>query len=194
MKKQIKKKKEIDFDSLTKAQKRVVIAKDVIKQINAKQLIAKPGWYISLDMSDFTSSMSIKDNYSKIKECRVCALGACLMATTKFANVLNFSDIGRDIHSLDNDNVKKVFSEIFSPDQLLLIEQAFEGVSRTASRFANKVLKQSQLSGIMEDRCDTFFKKNGGRMFDQKKTDKSADDRLKAIMRNIVENNGTFQP
>lgn len=179
------------FSKLSKSEKRVVIAKDVIQQIKVGKYLAETGGYIDgiffkkqdkMDSSKM-EDMDIKKNFGKIRQCTVCAMGACLMSITKFQNKLTFGDVGSGVSDMSNTKVTKLFKSLFSDIQLHLIEKAFEGT--------DTVTLSSELFGLDEDnfseqveRCDRNFYSEYG-------TDS---ERLIAIMRNIIKNKGTFKP
>lgn len=179
--------KKVPFSKLSKAEKRVAIAKDVLQQIRVGKYIADAGRYIygvdAPDIEDVYYESDIKKNFSKIKECKVCAMGACLMSATKFANKLKFQDIGSGISDLNNPQVKSLFKSIFSPVQLLLIERSFEG--RTGgSTVGCDVFGLDEFDFNQQiEKCSDFYH--------EYPTD---EDRLVGIMNNIIENKGTFKP
>lgn len=187
VKKIVKEEKIIPFNKLSKLEKRVVIAKDVLKQLKTKKFIAASGDYISSNFSSMFNhdiSADIKTNYKKIKNCKVCALGACLLTITKFDTKLLFKYIIPNILLDSSPKVDKLFTSIFSPKQLLMIEYAFEG--KIGFKYGEQVLKQT-LSGEEIDSCINFY---GG--FPGK--DECSEDRLIAIMNNIITNKGIFKP
>lgn len=180
--------KKVPFSKLSKPEKRVAIAKDVLSEMKRKY-IPVAGVYIhymefikGVEDSDM-ESQDIQSNFKKIKECNVCALGACLMSATKFANKLNFCDIGDSVEHLNNDKVKKLFNSLFTPLQLLMIEIAFEG-NGGGDRFAVDVFGLDKYEFIdIVNECDSFHQRY--------KNDRN---RMTAIMKNIIENKGEFKP
>lgn len=191
MKKQSKKiaKKVKPFSSLSKPEKRVAIAKDVLQQIKIGKYIAETGSYIGgikFIGGEYISDMENEDiqkNFKKIRKCEVCAMGACLMSVTKFANKLEFGDIGSSITELNNDKVKRLFASIFSPSQLLMIERAFEGDSGGTTVGCDVFDLDEYDFEKQIEKCDEFYKS----YFEQ-------EERLVAIMKNIIKNKGTFKP
>lgn len=185
-------KKKSKFDLATKPQRRVMIAKDVIAQLNTKQLVAASGSYVALNdaAKNIDSDESVKSNYAKIKKCNVCALGACLMSATKFGNILSFEDISAtNMVDTHNDHPsKRLFKKIFTPKQLLMVESTFEGDNSEQMRYAYDAFGAT-LSDKESELCFSFFKRN----FPRKR--KFSDDfRLRAIMENIIKNKGVFIP
>lgn len=170
------------FAKLDKAGKRVMIAKDILLQLDSKKLIANAGKYIQRDSLNLKYDEDIKANYHKIKECKVCALGACLMATTKFNNKLKFDDIGDSFGELNLTKTSSLLLDLFSKKQLLLIECAFEGNQDYGDRFSKNAFG-IELSPMENQKADNFQSNYEG-----------DDERLRTIMENIITNKGTFKP
>lgn len=177
----------IIFNKLPVAKQRIRVAKDVIKQIDIKKYTVDTGRYVDdVEFKGYRdySHLDIKDNFANIKKCQVCAIGACLLSITHFKNKLSFYDVGHNIYSLRNAKVKKLLS-LFSKEQLLLIESAFEGLSYSADRVAVHVLEYDT------DKCSEDLLIRASKYYSRFRSSKN---RLKAIMNNIIKNKGTFIP
>lgn len=188
--KKTKTKKEKPFSKLSKPEKRVAIAKDVLEQLKLKIYTADSGRYVAylrfIDTENYPGkNEDIKTNFDKIQHCYVCAMGACLMSATKFANKLNFSDIGSTIGDLRNEKVKKLFSSIFDPKQLLMIEIAFEGdtMRENAYRIGYEIFNVDNDNDLRHS-CHKFYRRY----------EENDEERLIAIMKNIIKNKGEFKP
>lgn len=111
------------------------------------------------------------------KNCSVCALGACLLSyVRKYDNVKN--DELLDICGNRHDIVYDLLSDVFSEEQLSLIESAFEQDSKGIFDTWDELVV-----GEGADNAIAF----GKRFTDDKK-------RLRAICKNIVANKGNFVP
>lgn len=180
-----------NFNKLPRAHKRVLIAKDVIKQLNTEKLIAHLGFYISneiFELLDYNHEADVKKKYSKIKSCEVCALGACLLSATKFGNQLKLGDL-KDVLLKENQNADKLLASIFSKNQMLMIETAFEGSN--GLKYAHDVLGES-LDKEQIIKCVNFrysYVKD-----DNFISEENRKQLLIAIMQNIIKNKGTFKP
>jgi hypothetical protein len=171
-----------EFKKATKAQKRVMIAQDVLDQLKAKRYVAESGCWVQPNIhSAWEQKLSHHDSVQelfieqKIESCNVCALGGLFMSCTNFNNNTLLEDLDFASSEL-GDLIEEVklsnkLNSIFSVKQLKLIEVYFEG-------------------------NDGYFYKN--REYDTVKafyikypSDKK---RLQLIMENIVENEGTFVP
>lgn len=169
-----------EFKRLTKPQKRVAIAEDIIAQVRANNYKAKAGRYISLKgdykLNDKSSAQeALIEN--KIK-CTVCGIGSLFCSLIKFENKATIEDL-RDVHLgvHDWDDRGRVrLHKYFSKEQLSLIESAFEKSDGYGTYIIN--IDEEELAA-------TFAKRNKIR---------KADDLLIAIMENIISNNGLFKP
>lgn len=182
----MKNKKQTPFSKLSKPEQRVKVAKDVLLQLKKKTYIASVGKYVvTNDLLEIglKKEDDIRKNFKKIQQCRCCALGSCLLSITKFKNTLTVGDLGGGINSYKEKEAKKLFT-MFSPQQLLLIENSFEGSpsdSMTMRIGANVFGKNT--TNEQDEKCTSFYNR-----YD------NVNDRLVAIMKNIVANKGTFKP
>lgn len=207
-----KKVKKVSFSKLSKPQKRVAIAKDVLMQIKRGKYIAGTGSYITNVKVEGVrgnaegyfgkiKSQPIKENFAKIQECTVCAMGACLMSITKFENKLDFGEVGSGVSAINNEKVKELFSSLFEPLQLLLIERAFEGDSG-GTLVAEQLFNLDECDSDIRKqviKCEKFYQRfteNEDKLSDYELTEqreKNDELRLTAIMENIIRNKGTFK-
>jgi hypothetical protein len=179
------------FKKATKAEKRVMIAKDVLTQIKAKRYIPEsgtwvdPNWNIRNEI-DGTESVQKLFADRTIETCNVCALGGLFMSCTNLNNNTCVSDInyggegdllGEKIQ--DGDTLSNGLNKIFSKKQLQLIEVYFEkgdgwfGEDRYTGNYIGEDSRHVQYFN------DAY---------------PDDDERLVEIMKNIVANDGTFVP
>lgn len=176
MKKETRKQK---FDLLSNREKRVLIAKDVIKWIRSGMLRPGTGGY--LNRGDFIrsgrkSTDEICDLLleGKVKNCHVCAKGAMFLADIIRRDNFTVADLGFYFNS----NIPRV--NYFTEHQKNLIETAFEG--------SNYCMKWDN------DKDEFKTSPLAGKAINFSKIYKKSEDRLIAIMKNIIKNNGTFKP
>lgn len=173
------------FRKATAAKKRVLIAKDVLEQLEAGKIQAATGSFLRINR--FSAHVSNYDAVNKeslqavylrgdIERCDACADGALMLSCTLFNNKYS---TGAGFYNLDlwinsEKPMKNKLNVIFSRSQLRLIENAFEMGVGAFKKFKKtpKAAKAIQF---------------GGRFSTSK-------NRLKAIMKNIVKNRGTFVP
>jgi hypothetical protein len=169
-----------EFKKANKAQKRVMIAQDVLAQLKAKRYVAESGCWVRIHYSPATvaETDSVQELFveKKIESCNVCALGGLFMSCTNFNNNTLLKDLDSVSEYLGSlvDEGKKLsnkLNSIFTTNQLKLIESYFE---------ANDGFFRDYYEG---DRIEAFYNKYPS----EKK-------RLQLIMENIVENDGTFVP
>ena len=169
-----------EFKKANKAQKRVMIAQDVLAQLKAKRYVAESGCWVRIHYSPATvaETDSVQELFveKKIESCNVCALGGLFMSCTNFNNNTLLKDLDSVSEYLGSlvDEGKKLsnkLNSIFTTNQLKLIESYFEANGGFFRDYDE------------DDRIEVFYNKNS--------SDKK---RLQLIMENIVENNGTFVP
>ncbi len=168
-------KKNEAFEKLTKAQKRVQIAKDVIKSLNNGKLLASQGVYVTRnrptktlghDLFDDKVTCGLDTVLEKIPKCKVCALGGLFVEAVKHHNDITTDEITPNPWQNELHNYLNKF---FSIEQLHMIEDAFEGHYYSTYYLNHKALVF----------CNNLKKPR---------------DRMLKIMENIVENKGTFRP
>lgn len=155
------------FKSLSKAEKRMFIAKDVIDSIKAKKLIATPGTYVVVN-KNYSTLINQDVLCASDTICNVCGIGALFVSKVKIDNNFN-SEIEGD------EEIRDVLSTYFSRPQLALIEAAFEGWEVDYLDDDSDKLK-------LEEKCIKFHNKY-----------KDDGDRMIAIMKNIISNKGLFK-
>jgi hypothetical protein len=163
------------FKKASNAQKRVLIAKDVLKQITDRRIKPTRGFYVSIndDWRFYAESFRERFISKDIRSCDCCGVGALMVSCTLFNNRQKVGDpeLGCDLGMAirDNDNIPNGLNRFFSRDQLSMVEQAFEC---GCGEFGDKCVAAVEF----------------GRRY------KSAISRLRAIMKNIIHNKGTFVP
>lgn len=181
------------FWTLTKAEKRIAIAKDIIKQIKAKMIIPESGIYIVPRKNRFLEEDKQLDEYFSKTPCGACALGACFIGIVdagdklKVSDILTLNDYSTRFTMSDLDMSSKWRDElrrIFSPLQLSMIESAFEKTTmkddEDRGRSANRLIDDNRRT----IRASVAFGMNYRR-------DK---ERLLEICKNIIKNGGKFIP
>lgn len=176
------------FRKMTKREKRIAIAKDVISSIKSHKFIPKPGVYMELV---FGNKQEIKERVEEknklelqnllldnsIETCNVCAIGSIFASRVCLGN--SFKIDGDEIYSyseliLNDDDMLDSLKSIFNEKQLREIEFAFEG---------------DDITGFFYLKPDKFHEKYTA--FYDKYNNSS--DRMIAIMKNIIKNEGEFK-
>lgn len=187
---------EVYMEEVTERQQlRILVAKDVLESL--KELTVKNGeGYLQVEIDDFGDILNDSGEDSKViagklkNKCTVCALGACFLSLVYLDNDFDFLD---GMHSyldeigeikLTHIRLQKLnqrLLKVFSGRQLSLIETAFE----------------CQMHNPTEDFVSNTFK--GDKTLLERAIKfgwswHSSNERLKAIMENIIENEGEFIP
>jgi len=153
----------------------VAIAKDVLAQLRSKRYIAEEGDYVDFsNWSDINEEEDIQSNFNTIKECKVCALGSAALSCIKYTNNSSFEDA-----QYQRENFWDQLLKVFTKKELVLMEYAFEGFKGDSSGKANDW--KVKLPYKLIDKTLAFCEKY-----------KNQNKRLKAIMKNIIENEGKF--
>ena len=127
------------FTNKTNAEKRVLVAKDVLAQIKQKKFIPSTGTFLNfynLDNNTTNLREAFLAGYSSAysntpAECNCCALGAMMMSCTLFNNNIDLVKDERQLfktgEAIRGDYVfGNGLNTIFSKGQLAMIEIAFE--------------------------------------------------------------------
>lgn len=165
----MKKIKSKSFSRLSKAAKRVAIAKDVIQQIKAGQFAIETGVWAEVNNNNAISSDVNQNMLLGRREplkCNCCAVGAAFLSSMRLFNVAEFNEQVSEEYAFDQ------LERYFTYNQLRLIEQAFE-IDEGACH----------PDGPESDRAIEL-----GRKYSDET------ERALAIFQNIVRNKGTFTP
>lgn len=169
------------FNRLSKAAKRVALAKDVLEQIKAKRYSPTSGVYVEVNATEAAEEFGLsnlddleanKALLTGMASCTVCAKGALFMS-----HVMKTNDctIDQANNSDDSDSIGDRLDDIFDRDQLDLIESAFERDSNHCSGTDNS-------DDLVDKAVDFGYKYS------------NSDKRLIGIMNNIIKNKGIFKP
>ena len=180
------------FKAASAAKKRVLIAKDVIEQINAGRYFPSPGTWVEPTYSDgrwlnivntFGEDASVRELFlsEKISMCDCCALGGMFMSCTLYNNQTTAEQFEEEVGFGGNlpdlvpkrGKISNGLNKFFDPKQLKLIEAAFEG---------NIGAFQFRASALCE------------KLYAWSDRYPAAEERMIAIMENIVTNKGVFKP
>jgi hypothetical protein len=184
---------------MTKAEKRVEIAKDVLKQIKANKYRPTSGvWVIDIDGTDVSdlvyatrredpiSAVDLKkDVVCKLRgTCDVCALGSLFVSAIDKFNHTKLSPTCYMDFTEHEDSKENPLLKWFSAKQLLLIESTFEGGHGGWAQNVVDVLSANKIFYWDDVVIPAIY------AYCNKYSDST--NRLKAIMNNIIRNKGTF--
>lgn len=123
------------FNSLKKSEQRVIIAKDALKWLRSKMIMASAGVVCDIaqrahnSKSQESAQQFLVNNIGKTP-CNVCLRGALLISSVVNSNKFTVGELHEAQGFFSTDNpVDKKLMEHFSPMQLQLMEWAFEDSS-----------------------------------------------------------------
>ncbi len=177
MKKATKKLRE-KFNESSKAERRVIIAQDVLKHIVTKEYFINKGAYLRLPEELFifkNVKKKLQSLFGQINQCKVCALGAIFMSKCSINDGQILGDSVLDYRG-DDTLYYTSLRKHFSNRQLVLIESAFE--------MEDDMSSMSRYQGGIDCIKSIAFGKNFS----------DSPERLTAIMNNLIKNKGTFKP
>lgn len=202
------------FQKMSPAEKRVKIAQDVLAQVFARKITPKNGTWVSLFDADYAPAETQVCDIFRKKNCEACALGSLFTCAVGIADNLTVGELfenkdryqaypaprsSMNVEFADRD--MKYLEKYFSKFQLALIEAAFE-CGREGYYGTNLSNPGHPLAKYPNRRNDAYaFGLAAG-----KGTQDAADltslnfdsnasmARLVAIMMNIIQNKGTFNP
>jgi hypothetical protein len=206
-----------------KAKLRVAVARDVIKQLKLEKYRAVTGIYCQFGLASRRDPELLYDNppelkpgvqlqkqFRRIKQCKVCGIGAVFISMVRLRNRFVMSESERDLGEISEASIRDLLLKHFSYIQIGLIETVFEGSEkvirslRSAPQFLDILTvycgesKREQEFNEQVKRIDRISERCA------KDVEAALDlyrhyymddgERLSAIMRNIVEHGGTFCP
>ena len=161
----------VEFEKLEPNQKRVAVAKDVLEMLAAKKIIPRRGVYMKICNSyELVEPIEYKFGLHEILDqnvCQVCALGGLFAALVMNVNGVQYKNL------FQSDDVFLKLYEIFDKDQLKLIEIVYEGWECDLEDNDKETPESLKVRDFHKD----YWK---------------SEDRMVVIMKNIIENDGTF--
>lgn len=150
----------------TPAQKRVLIAEDVLRQIDAGKMKATRGIYVSgksLSSPVMPHLHGMRERFLTLPDCRVCAHGALIVSCTLYANKATLRDNEDEFRDTSRHmSFANGLEKVFSRQDRRTIECHFEGWGNSGCAWGNRY--------------------------------RTARANLSAIMKNIIKNKGEFIP
>lgn len=181
-----------EFDAADNAGKRVIIAQDVVAALTAKSIVPRHGHYLYLpptlgekyDHREFERRVggrteeSLQEILPTLPPCHVCAKGALFVCTVARRNQVT-AGAALEGGSFDAQKLAPLLGGLFGRDQLALIEAEFE---------AEMIDSQG---GYQDDYAPVMFADEDELTAEDRTSPR---DRMIAIMKNIIDNGGTFCP
>ena len=167
------------FKSATKAERAVMVAKDALSMLGKGKITAVTGSWVDLPYRIFDGiepedekNIQICDltDSKDFNDCQTCALGALMLSEIRHTDKLTMEEV---IVSIEYEDHGYRLDKIFSPAQQRLMEYAFEG---GRGYFDSDDIPANQIPKL-----DSFYLKYPDET-----------DRLRAILKNVIKNNGKF--
>lgn len=188
-------------------ERRVAIARDVLKIIERPNIKTKQGTYF---LEKNGPEPDFGPQVKPAHECQVCAKGGLMLAFMEKTNFACPIDTGHDgvniekrlstgqyERDLDESFIVDALSGIFTEAQLDLVERCFEGWQYHRNATVNDMCSwfdaQAQYPEIVEDYLEQW-QRDANKAVRKFRKVKSAKRRLVGIMGNIIHNRGTFVP
>ena len=165
-----------NFENLSTPAKKVALAKDVIAQVEQKRINSTAGVYCRSTDSTGGNKPLKQFGSDEGDYCTCCAKGALFVSHFNLGDSENWKYKSLDLAEYEfvGYEIRGPMADIFSEDEWDLIEASFERSPDYASYEADKDLVEAAVN------------------FGQRHADD--EDRMIAIMENIIENNGKFCP
>lgn len=154
--------------------KAVAVAKDVLARLDVLHL--QTGWYMTIGSSSSISFLGdLREQVDLVQEeCAVCQLGACLLSTARLFDQVPMSCFNSGRRALLSEStIHDLLVGVFDRDTLDLMEAAFEC---------------QPLSWLEASPYSITHAIHFGRRF------VALEDRVRAIMENVIDNGGVFVP
>jgi hypothetical protein len=176
-----------EFAALSKREQRVEIAADVLEWISTKRLVPHVGMYIIVyDGGNVLPTCEVDDINGF--NCQACALGG-VFALASFRTGLSIGEAAKGDGAI-NEEMHDRLEAYFDRSQLALIECAFE--QSTGFDYGVVTPEQTRKArdfGVGVAHALDYFRFTGPEW------DRERDARvMRAIMQNIIDNDGTFIP
>lgn len=194
------------WKTMKQGERRVAIARDVLKIIERPNIKTKQGTYF---LEKNGPEPDFGPQVKKTHECQVCAKGGLMLAFMEKANFACPIDAvdgvniekrlstGQYERDLDESFIVEALSGTFTEAQLDLVERCFEGWQYHRTGPATDPCAwydaQAQYNEIVEDYLEQW-QRDGNKAVRKFRKVKSIKRRLVGIMGNIIHNRGTFVP
>lgn len=181
------------FSKLSKAGKRVAIARDVLAQLKSGRLIATSGiWlrnsdndYIVNEKESSNKELELQTIFKSKKACKACAMGGLFMCAVERANKLKVKELFEyeywegdgNRFDIDEEDTFDYLSRFFDRDQLKLIEANFE--------MGKGAIRDSDIGCTF---WNTLSEDTIVYLSDH------PEERMRLIMENIIAHKGDFEP
>jgi hypothetical protein len=171
------------FNSMSKAEKRVRIAEDCLERIQLNLINPYVNQFINPSDIQMLQQLNtdLKTSLNSSIQCTACAKGSLFLSYVGRVN--NFDSCHLDDDNNIRSNAHKKLLEIFTHNQLSMIEYAFEGIQYLRYYRVKNERKEIEFSYTIRQKLSEI-----------KAIYESPTDRMIFICENIIKNKGTYKP
>lgn len=186
----------------TKKERRIAILKDVLQQLRLERFKATNGTYVSLPnelrgkIIEDGEDLDAKAELLKCTgTCKVCAKGSIFLSQVRKENRVKLVDLDWDMEDEDNKGTRRVVN-LFGGNNLNKIEATFEGwryiyPDKDENGFTTYT---ADLSNFTWHDHNAIYNQKDQKIEDFINKYPNTTDRLVAIIKNCIKNNGIFKP
>lgn len=186
----------------TRNKQRLAIIKDCLHRLRFRKVESGSYCYGDDIDADIDKNDQVQKHLEIIeKKCRVCALGGLFLSAVGKFNDITVSDCDLGYYrnyNRDNDYVVRLgreetishLSKYFTKCQMMLIESAFEGVYYAASYYPN-IFEEGECYNEKKQKYYQKLCRKAIKFCEDIEDDK---EKLRAILKNMLSNDGTFKP
>lgn len=153
----------------TRAEERVVLMQDIIKQLDVEEIVAELGIYLGVENNEqelTTGKVDAQSALSSLGPCRVCQRGAIVRAMVmrhdrlQIERDLYVSDLLSNVASVDD---HPYLRQLFPLQMLKAMERAFEGWETDDERLAENPWANTNFGPARQMRaiCENVIRNNG---------------------------------
>ena len=168
-------------EEVKKKDLRVLVAKDVLKRLHRLRLTMR-SYIDGIDekLLNKNKDKDLSDLIPKIQgNCEVCLLGACFLSTVRLIDNMPTSKFIKFTDDPNEHFIEHYLEKVFSLEQQKLMEAAFELTSRLYYHSITVQVGPCHVNDAV-----TFGGNFAGNKYD----------RVRAVMQNVISNNGEFNP
>lgn len=203
-----------EFNALSREQKKVLVAQDILDQLEVKKYTASRGSYVNMYNvnADKVESSAREQLIDGSIHCEVCARGALFLSSVRYKNKINLLDARRAIFYYNDEpdlgriSATDFMEDVFTKQEQGIMEAIFENsvryiVSGYDFELDGCAYEDEDINGNpyptefieLRDKFHNYYDKI---VDDYAKRDDENERRdefvLKAMMQNIIDNNGTL--
>jgi len=180
------------WSSASRSERKVLLAKDVLLQIETNKIIPTEGEWLTFTLGKRKETCNLQEEFlsNSVKGCQCCALGGLMLSNTLYKNNVYVPCISDEEYTVDDENIYTVDDEnIYTVDFMGHKSHDEKSTDQLRETFYSHELEL--IEEYFECGLGLF---STGIKFSSIWHEKNEYERLISIMENIVENSGEFIP